>query len=132
MWGTERTGGNDVVGEAGDRVDFSDGDLFGGGKGREEIGGGASEKGLSGAWRAGDENVMVAGDCDREGAFGEFLTADVVKNRAFYIFFIIFYNKFCIMNDSLFAFEMEEKFAEVFDSDKGGGVGNKGSLAEIF
>ena len=55
MRGAKGVRGDDGVGEAGERVDFSDSDLLGGGRGGEEIGASASEEGFAGAGWTGDE-----------------------------------------------------------------------------
>ena len=90
--GTERALVDYIGGAGGDGVDFGDNDLFFGGRRREEIHGGAGEKGFSGARRAGNEDVVVAGDGDKHGAFCEALAQNMVQNRAFYACFGIFYN----------------------------------------
>ena len=81
MRGAEGASGNNLVGFAGEGVDFGDGDLLFGGGWRKEVGGGASEKGFTGARRTGNENVVMTGNGDGEGAFSEGLTADMVENR---------------------------------------------------
>ena len=59
-------------------MDFSDSDLFFGGRVGEEVSGSAGEEGFAGARRARNEDIVVAGDGDGEGAFGEGLAANVV------------------------------------------------------
>ena len=59
-------------------MDFGNGSCLGRRERREKISGSAGEKGLSGAGRTGDEDVMMSGDSDGEGAFGDGLSADMV------------------------------------------------------
>lgn len=75
---------------------LGDFDLFGDGRRREEIHGGSSKHGFARAGRTREKNVVVSGNGDREGAFGEFLTLDIVKNWTFRrsdFCIIIFYNR---------------------------------------
>ena len=74
---------------------------------------------------------MVAGDGNGESAFGEGLAADVVEKRGVFICFGIFYNGLGRVDDGLFALEVEEEFAEIFDADEGD-TRDEGSLREIF
>ena len=127
----ERTGRDDLVGFAGEGVNFGDGDLLFG-RGRwEEIGGGAGEEGFAGARRTGNEDVVVPGDSDGEGTFSERLTADVVENWCIFVCFCIFYNILGRVFDGLFVLEVEEEFLEVFDTDESD-VREEGSLCEVF
>ena len=129
--GAEGASGDDAVGFAGDGVELGDGDLFFGRGRREKAQGGASEEGFAGARRAGDEEVVVAGDGDGEGALGEGLATDVVEKGAFGICFCIFHNSLRRVDDWVFALEVKEEFAEVFDADELD-AGDEGGLGEVF
>ena len=130
--GAERTLCDDSVCRlAGKRIDFSDGNHFGRGEGREEVSSGAGEKGLAGARRARDKDVVVAGNSDRKSALGKGLAADVVEDGAVFVCFDIFYNGFGSRSDKSLALEMEEKLAEVFNADEFD-AGEKGSLREVL
>lgn len=128
---TEGASRDDAVGFASDGVDFGDGDLFFGGWRREEISGGTSEEGFAGTRRAGDEDIVVAGDSDGEGTFDEGLSADVVENGDVFACFGIFYSSLRRVSDELLAFEMEEELIKIFDTDEVD-VREKRSLGEIF
>lgn len=93
-------------------MDFGDGNHFGWRGWREEIGGCAGKESFAGAWRAGDENIVMASDGDRKGAFGKSLTANMVKNRALDYCFCFFYNSFWSGGfEEFLAFEVQEKLA---------------------
>ena len=126
----ERTGGDNAVGFAGDGVDFGDGDLFFRRWGGKEISGSAGEKSFAGAGRAGNKDVVMAGNGDSKGTLGEGLAANVVQNWASFICFCIFYNIRGGVNDELFSFEVEEEFTEIFDANEAN-TRYKGSLGEV-
>lgn len=83
MWCTKRASSDDGLGRLGEGMKFGDFDLFSDGGRREEIHGGSSEHGFARAGRTREENIVMPGNGDREGAFGEFLTLDIVKNWTF-------------------------------------------------
>ncbi len=78
VWGAERAGMDEGVRLAGEGMEFGDGDLLAGGEGWKEVGGDASEESFAGARRTREEDIVMAGDGDDEGAFGEVLAANVV------------------------------------------------------
>ena len=78
MWGAEGASSDNVFGGGCKGMEFSDGDFFGGGEWREEVGCDAGKHGFTGAGRAGEEEIMVAGDGDFKGAFGCGLAEDMV------------------------------------------------------
>ena len=127
---TEGAGGDNVVGEVGDGVNFRDGDLFLGGKGREKVGSGASEQGFAGTRRAGNEDIVVAGDGNFHGTFGEVLTANMVEQGAGYLCFGFFYN-ICGGQDRTLVFQMEEELSEVIDRKKLH-IANERGLGEVL
>ena len=131
MRGAKRAGRDDLVGFAGEGVDFGDGDLFFGRGWRKEISGGASEKGFTGTRRTGNEDIVMSGDGDGESAFGKRLTADVVENWRIFVCFCIFYNILGRVFDGLFVLEVKEELLEVFDADESD-VREEGSLREVF
>lgn len=100
-------------------VEFGSGDLFSTGEWWEEIASSAGEHGFASAGWAAEKDVVSAGDGDSEGAFGEGLAANMVKNGARNLCLCIFYNTICgkIWEDFL-AFEMQKKIKEGIDADE--------------
>ena len=131
VWGAERASGDDLIGFAGEGVNFGDGDLLFGRGGREKIGGGASKEGFAGAWRTGNEDVVMTGDSNGESAFSERLTADMVENWRVLVCFCFFYNVLRRVLDGLLVLEVEEELLEIFDTDDLG-AREKRSLSEVF
>lgn len=78
MWRSEWSSANNTT-SGGDRMNFSDGDLFGGARGWEERERGAGEHSLAGARRAREEDIVVAGHSYSEGALGGILVVDMVE-----------------------------------------------------
>lgn len=120
-----------MVGEAGEGVEFGDGDLFGRSGWREEVEGGSREHGFAGAGGSGEEEIVVAGDGDSEGALGDGLAVDVVEEWAGRGCGI-FYNRRCGgLRQGFDAFEMEEECAEVLDAEDLA-VGDELGLSEVL
>lgn len=92
MWGAERACKNYMVRGGTERVEFRDRDTLKRGGWRQQISSGASEQGLTGAGRAREEEVVMAGNSDREGAFCEVLPLNVVQKRPVDSCLCIFYN----------------------------------------
>ena len=63
----------------------SNSDTFFGGEAGQKVSGGFGEESFAGSWRARDENVVVPCNGDLDGAFGEFLTPDMVQQNGVFV-----------------------------------------------
>lgn len=102
--GAKGARGDDFVTRVHEGVKFGDRDkLFDTGFG-EEVETSLGEQSFARARRAGNEDIMMAGDGDSKSALGESLAENVIQKSGFFICFGIFYNIYFGRFDGLLTF----------------------------